>query len=96
MSDRTAETPTTKLDPATAIREAMQRQLHDVKLRADDGAKRMVEDHLLERVVILGTQNSELLAANETLTKMAGEMSAANEALLQELAAYRAKPVGEA
>ncbi len=96
MSDPTAETPTRKLDPATAIREAMQRQLHDVKLRADDGAKRMVEDYLMERVVILGVQNSELLSANEALTRVAGEMSATNEALMQELAAYRAKPVGEA
>jgi hypothetical protein len=64
-----------QLDAATTLQERM--ALADVKERASAGRAQMIEDYLTNRVLVLATHNTQLMAANEAIAAKVGELEAA-------------------
>jgi hypothetical protein len=67
MTEKT-DPPTMQLDPTATLQEVMQL----AKVEAD--AARTVQDYLKNRVLVLATQNSQLMAANTVLADQLGTL----------------------
>lgn len=72
-----AEPRSVSLDPSATLQEIV--GLNEVKARAQAEAAQKVEDYLRNRVLVLATERSQLMAANQQMADLI-DKAAANEA----------------